>query len=543
MSRCVALFLALAFLLAPGKDAVAQEAGRFDAQTFRPSAAPRDLVMVQKSEIIGHKSPTVGIFMDLGFDPLVFASDDTGDTVNAIAARLQLTGLAAIGLFDWADLKIALPFIAYQGGDNLFLLGSEGEVQAQSVGDLRVSARVAVPYLNRGGDKLRGWGMAVVGNVNLPTGDPLAFTGDGVLTGGLTLVTDYRFPRGIVTVNAGIWLRPERQAAGVRVGDMGSLALAGEAYIIQRWGVSVLGGAYAYPSLKTLPDSPCQIPSEILAALRWQTKFGVTWTFGGSFGAACAFGAPTFRLFNGITWQPSFTREQERINRILEEDSIDPDKDGLTGDVDKCPDEPGPARNDGCPEGDRDGDTILDNDDACPDIPGDPKAEKKGCPPAYIEGDEIVILGKVHFATDEDIILDISKPILEAVAKVLQENPDIELVQIEGHTDIRHSHAYNMALSQRRSNSVMLFLIEQGIDPGRLEARGYGHTKPLYDDTGCIGPDELLSEECRFMTSKNRRVIFRILRRSAAPGAKNPGAKGPAGQLLQEGQEAAPKGN
>ena len=179
MTRATALSIVV-FVLCLGNTAHSDEieVGGFDAQPFRPSAAPRDLVMVQKSEVIGHLSPTIGIYSDLGLDPLVFADANTGDTVNAIAARLQLTGLAGIGLWDWLDFKIAVPFVAYQLGEDLMPLSISGEVEQQSIGDIRVSARVAVPYFNRG-DQLEGFGMAIVGNLNLPTGNKEAFTGDG----------------------------------------------------------------------------------------------------------------------------------------------------------------------------------------------------------------------------------------------------------------------------------------------------------------------------------------------------------------------------
>src|SRR5262249_3598623 len=74
--RIRALFVVLASLLLAQRSARAEE-GRFDAQVFRPSAAPRDLVMVRKSEIIGDLSPTVGVFSDLGFDPLVLVNKST----------------------------------------------------------------------------------------------------------------------------------------------------------------------------------------------------------------------------------------------------------------------------------------------------------------------------------------------------------------------------------------------------------------------------------------------------------------------------------
>lgn len=532
--------------LLPAPAARAEE-GRFDAQVFRPSAAPRDLVMVQKSEVIGHMSPVFGIYNDLGFDPLVLVSGDTGQTVEAVGARLQLTGLVGVGLFNWVDLKLAVPFVAWQTSDNLRNLGTEGKVRPTSMGDIRVAARATIPGLNRRDDVTRGFGMALEGNLNLPTGNEKAFTGDGVLTGGFTVIADYRLGFGaIIAANAGLWLRPDRQFAGVRVGDMASFGLAGEAYVVQRWGLSVLGGAYGYPSLDKFPDSPRQVPAETMLALRWQTKHGISITFGGSFGAACGFGAPALRLFNSITWQPSTSREQEEINRILERDRNDPDGDGITGDVDRCPSVPGPPDNQGCPHKDSDGDGVADHEDECPSLSGG-QGGKNGCPVAYIKGNEIVILDKVHFATDKDIILDQSKPILEAVAQVLQDNPDIIDVRIEGHTDVRASDAYNIKLSDRRAHSVMQYLIDTGIAAERLQAKGYGHTRPLYDDSSCTAPDEDLGADCRYMTSENRRVVFRILNRGDSPPGNSPPGNSPSTEdepsyedLLQE-QAPAPR--
>jgi outer membrane protein OmpA-like peptidoglycan-associated protein len=55
----------------------------------------------------------------------------------------------------------------------------------------------------------------------------------------------------------------------------------------------------------------------------------------------------------------------------------------------------------------------------------------------------------------------------------------------------------------------------RGIDSKRLQAKGFGYTAPIYDDSACPGPDEGLSPTCRLMTSKNRRVVFRIVYRGA----------------------------
>lgn len=514
--RLIAL-LALAPLLAAGS-ARAQQEKRFDAEVFQPSAGPRDLVMVQKSEVIGHMSPVLGVYADIEFNPLALVtSQSTGQDVHAVTQRLTVTPMAGIGFFNWLDVTAALPLVGYQTGDNLRELGTEGSVASSAVGDMRLSARVAIPYFNRKNDVKSGFGLAVAGGMNLPTGNPAAFTGDGVVTGGPVLIADYRFGFGLLlAANTGLWFRPSTDFLGIKIGDEASVGVAAEQYVWQSKGVSVIGEVYGYPTLTKFPNSPREVPAEVLLGVRWQGKRGVTVTAGGSFGAACGFGAPSLALWASVTWQPANSREQEEIDRLQQRDQDDPDHDGLIGDADRCPNAAGPPENHGCPDTDSDGDGVIDRLDDCPDIPAGPHG-RNGCPAAYVKGDEIVILDQVHFATDKDVILDDSKPTLDEVAKVLIDNPDIRELKIEGHTDVRAGDIYNMGLSQRRVNSVMRYLTEQGIDPQRIQAKGFGHLHPVYDDSACLGPDEGLSPTCKMMTSKNRRVVFRIVHRGAPP--------------------------
>ncbi len=534
--------LSLGALLLTAAPAAAQQQQRFDANLFRPSGAPRDLVMVQKSEVVGNLSPVVGLYASLAFNPLAMIVNDSGtnQTVKAVTAGLTFTPIAAIGFFNWMDVTMAIPLVAWQTGDNLRDLGTEGQVSSNAVGDMRLSARFAIPYLNRKDEVKSGFGLAVAANVNLPTGSPAAFTGDGTVTGGPNLIADYRFNFGlIVAANAGLWLRPSAQFVNVKIGDMGSFGVAAEQYVLQSKGLSVIGEVYGYPSLTKFPNSPAQVPAEVLLAIRWQSKRGISITSGGSFGAACGFGVPSLELFTSITWQPENSREQDEITRLQQRDDEDPDHDGLIGDADRCPHAAGPPENMGCPDKDTDGDGIVDRLDECPEIPQGPHG-KNGCPRAYVKGDEIVILDQVHFATDKDIILDDSRPVLAEVAQVLLDNPEIRELRIEGHTDVRASDAYNMNLSQRRVNSVAKALQQEGVDPSRIVAKGFGHTAPVYDDGDCNVPDEQLTPTCRMMTSKNRRVVFRIVRRGAPPPRPITGAADGNGSVLPSKETVLP---
>ncbi len=189
----------------------------------------------------------------------------------------------------------------------------------------------------------------------------------------------------------------------------------------------------------------------------------------------------------------------------------DRDGDGILDDDDACPDEPGVRTDDpktnGCPPPkDRDGDGILDADDACPDEPGekneDPK--KNGCPVARVEQGQIKIREQVQFAYNSAKILKSSDYILQAVEKILTDHPEIQQIEVQGHTDSKGSDGYNLALSKRRAASVVKWLVTHGVERKRLVSQGYGEKQPI---------DSNDTEEGR---ANNRRVEFHIQKQAAA---------------------------
>jgi outer membrane protein OmpA-like peptidoglycan-associated protein len=186
----------------------------------------------------------------------------------------------------------------------------------------------------------------------------------------------------------------------------------------------------------------------------------------------------------------------------------DKDGDGVYDKDDACVDIPGrktsdPATN-GCP-GDTDGDTIRDDKDACPNEKGkaDPDPKKNGCPVAVrVTEQEIIILQQVQFDTARATIKPVSNALLDEVAAVLKEHPEISRIEVQGHTDNKGGEAYNKRLSNDRSKAVMNALIKRGIEAGRLSQKGYGLSEPIADNA---------TEEGR---AKNRRVQFKILEKA-----------------------------
>ncbi|HBI78816.1 MAG TPA: hypothetical protein DDY30_05320, partial [Marinobacter adhaerens] len=94
-------------------------------------------------------------------------------------------------------------------------------------------------------------------------------------------------------------------------------------------------------------------------------------------------------------------------------------------------------------------------------------------------GDEIelVMPGNITFDLNESSIKPSFSGTLESVALVLKEY-DKTIIQIEGHTDSSGSDSYNQLLSERRASSVRDFLLNQGIEPKRTRAVGYGERYP-----------------------------------------------------------------
>jgi len=94
-------------------------------------------------------------------------------------------------------------------------------------------------------------------------------------------------------------------------------------------------------------------------------------------------------------------------------------------------------------------------------------------------GKQIQILKKIHFELNSATIKGDSFTLLNEIADFFARNPNIKLVEIQGHTDNSGSRQFNKKLSQDRADSVRRYLSEHGVEGGRLAAKGYGAARPL----------------------------------------------------------------
>lgn len=180
---------------------------------------------------------------------------------------------------------------------------------------------------------------------------------------------------------------------------------------------------------------------------------------------------------------------------------LDNDLDAVLDDADQCDEEPedrdGTSDADGCPDPDNDRDSFPDVTDRCPNEPG--VEADQGCPRVYqdveVTSTGIMIRQQIFFEFNRAVIRPQSFPILDTVAQVLRDFPDIS-IEVQGHTDSRGNDAGNMRLSHQRAEAVRQYLVNQGVAGDRLTARGYGETMPIESNATDVG------------RATNRRVEF-----------------------------------
>lgn len=107
----------------------------------------------------------------------------------------------------------------------------------------------------------------------------------------------------------------------------------------------------------------------------------------------------------------------------------------------------------------------------------------------------------IYYDYDESFIREDAKPPLDSLITILKQNPEIS-IQLSSHTDCRGATSYNEKLSQRRAEAAVQYLIQNGILPERLTAKGYGEGKL---EVNCKCTDCTEEEHQR-----NRRTTFLV---------------------------------
>jgi outer membrane protein OmpA-like peptidoglycan-associated protein len=123
-------------------------------------------------------------------------------------------------------------------------------------------------------------------------------------------------------------------------------------------------------------------------------------------------------------------------------------------------------------------------------------------PPAparvVMTAEKIELKESVFFDTSRTTIKAVSLPLLDEVAQLLKSHPEVEHVTVEGHTDSAGGTALNQKLSEGRAQAVRTYLVEKGVAASRLDAKGFGESRPIADNATAKGREA------------NRRVELKI---------------------------------
>jgi outer membrane protein OmpA-like peptidoglycan-associated protein len=137
-----------------------------------------------------------------------------------------------------------------------------------------------------------------------------------------------------------------------------------------------------------------------------------------------------------------------------------------------------------------------------PPPPPPPEVAPVAVDEAVVVGDTIVLGSKIFFEYASANIGSDSATLIENIARCILGHPEIELLEIDGHTDDIGGEKWNLELSEARANAVRDALIAKGVSAARLTTRGFGLSRPLV-----VGFDEA-------SRAKNRRVELIIVRKA-----------------------------
>ncbi len=127
-----------------------------------------------------------------------------------------------------------------------------------------------------------------------------------------------------------------------------------------------------------------------------------------------------------------------------------------------------------------------------------------------IEINKIFVLENIYYNFNKADIREDAAKELDKLVQLLIDNPEIK-IELGSHTDSIDDDAYNIQLSQRRANSAVNYIVQHGISPDRIVAKGYGESKPIARNTNPDGTDNPDGRQ------RNRRTEFKILEVGVIP--------------------------
>lgn len=531
----------------------------FDLQQFQPMPDLRqNFFSTSSADVAHHMNWSAFMLFNYANAPLVLVDENKSAIDSVVASQGTLHLLGSVALLDRFELGIDVPLVILQGAGEIALDTISAQDASFGIGDLRLVPKAQL-LKTRSHENAQGIALALLVDLHLPTGDSASLQGgdfrigprlafDAVIAGGLRLAA-----------NLGYQYRQETQLENLSVNDTLGWALAAELPIADTFSVTTeFYGRITPAGGIEREESPTELLLGGKALLGPAYLVG-----GGGLGLVGGYGTPDWRAFLGFGIappRPVMEVAEPTPEPDCDEESVASDcpdvpamecADGVLVSygalcVDgECQYESNESQCDtgmecGLIEGEvacvPEPDCLADGD--CTEIPApvcyqgaittyggaclDGTCVYEGtitqCEEGYICGTEdgrpvcveglvkidvetrrIELSQTVSFETAKADIETGSLGLLDQVATVLEENPQVTKIRIEGHTDSRGRRAMNVELSKARAAAVLTYLLGRGIEAERMESEGFGPDKPIADND---------SESGR---ARNRRVEIHII--------------------------------
>lgn len=411
-----------------------------DAIVFDPVTDGGNYLTIQDAQTLGQWKWNTGVYFDYGHQPLEVKNTTTGARTGVVEQLIMSHVQGAVGFTDWFEAGISVPIVMYERYKEP---DSTLPFQTKAgLSDIRLETKFRVL------DNYRyPVGVAIVPFMTFPTGNRDFYLGNGKVTGGAKVAVEGNINNIVwIAMNFGYQYMPgsfqyyARNADAV-IDDLLSFGLAIHGKINNMW--ALIAEVYGETVAKDAFQSARQTPVIAHGAVRFSPRI------------------------NGAVKGLSFTLGAGA---------------GITKGV-----------------GDPDFHILAGVNYRKPRV-----AELADVGPSTAELiEKILVTQKIHFEFNRAIIRPISYPILNDVVELLNQNPQIKHIRVEGHTDWIGSDAYNQRLSEKRARSVVDYLVKHGVDRSRLTAVGYGEKNPIADNHTTEG------------RAMNRRTEFTVVKASS----------------------------
>lgn len=433
-----------------------------DLQNFVPITSGLDFVTVQSANTLEPGVVNLGSFINYAVNTLpYFSVTSTSQKTNFKDSLLGLDLNLGVGLMKGWDIGISMPSVISQ---SVWSDQAHGEFESVGITEVRPNTKIRLL-----GDAETG--LASVLSMNIPLIQNSPFTGANPSPiYNIELAAHTSIEKVVIGANIGYRIRtpgtPIKSQGIVPFGDqyIGSLAAS---YLISSIDTKIIAEIFGASPVKSIDFNTDRYSSSLEALLGLKHDFTSELSLhtGVGFGLIAGNADPDWRVYAGLNFSfgPLFSKKPVAQVENKAPVQVQPDIEENT----------------------KQALTELD----------DPFA---GAPQAPVE---TFVVKDILFAFNSDQLEPESQETLNKLAVYLNKPPAFRKLIISGHTDSVGKPQYNLSLSERRAQAVRTYLInKQHLAPSKIEAHGYGMTKPIASNSNYQG------------RSLNRRVEFKIFR-------------------------------